>query len=404
VSGEQTTPRITDEAVDRLRARIGIPAKWRERPRNTVASDDSIRQFAVGYGDDNPLFTDASYAARTRWGSMLAPPLYYMSSGVSVPVEWTDAQAAVMSGGDPLRGIGQYLSSEAWMFVRPVVPGVALRRYRFLHDVELRESTFGGGRAVVLTQRMVYTDQVGRLHAVNDRTYHHAERDTSGQTGKYRDVAIEPYSDDELDRIFEAYEREVRRGATPLTIADVQPHDQLPGIVKGPLTVTDVICYHVGLGWGSTAGPLRLAYQSSRKIPGFFTRNSLNVPDVAQRCHWEHEFAQQLGHPAAYDYGAMRTNWMAHLVTNWMGDDAWIARLSARARRFNYIGDTQWLGGRIERVDPDTDPPSVDVAVWGENQRGETTCTATATVFVADRSGAPPELPELDLDDVPATI
>ena len=49
----------------------------------------------------------------------------------------------------------------------------------------------------------------------------------------------------------------------------------------------------------------------------------------AQRCHWDDEWAQRMGHPAAYDYGVMRTNWMAHLVTDWMGDDAWIWKVSA---------------------------------------------------------------------------
>lgn len=398
-----STPRITDEAVDRLRSRIGITSKWRERPRNTVASEDSIGQFAIGYGDDNPLFTEPSYAARTRWGALLAPPLYCMSAGISQPVEWTDEQAAAMSGGDPLRGIGQYLSSESWLLVRPVTPGVRLERRRFLHDVDVRESAYGGGRAVILTQRIVYTDGAGGLSAVNDRTYHHTERDKSGQAGKYRDVQIEPYSEEELDRISAAYENETRRGSSPLRLDDVQTGDTLDPIVKGPLTFTDVICYHVGIGWGTTAGPLRLANQSYKRIPGFFTRNALNVPDVAQRCHWENEFAQQLGHPAAYDYGAMRTNWMMQLVTNWMGDDAWISRLSARARRFNYMGDTQWITGRVDRVVGGLQP-RVEVTCTGENQRGEVTCTAQATVLLAQPNGAPPVLPDVGLADVPSTL
>lgn len=396
------TPRITDEAVARLHQRIGIPAKWHERPRNTVASEDSIRHFAVGYGDDNPLFTDPAYAEGTRWQTVVAPPLYSMSSGVSRPVRWTDEQASAMSGGDPLRGVGQYLSSEAWWFARPITPGVRLRRERFLHDVEVRDSDFGGGQAVVLTQRTVYTDDQA-LYAVNDRTYHHAERDRSGEQGKYRGVEIQPYSDEQLEEIFAVYEQERRRGGEALTADDLRMGDELPQIVKGPLTVTDIICYHVGIGWASTAGPLRLANQSFRKIPGFFTRNSLNAPDVAQRCHWEDEFAQQLGHPAAYDYGAMRTNWMVHLVTNWMGDDAWISRLSARARRFNYIGDTHWISGRVERVDTDAVPPRIDVSMCGVNQRGEMTCTGEATVLLPS-IGAPSTLGSLELRDVPQRL
>ena len=68
-------------------------------------------------------------------------------------------------------------------------------------------------------------------------------------------------------------------------------------------------------------------------------KNDLGFWDSAQRCHWDDEWAQRMGHPGAYDYGVMRTNWMVHLVTNWMGDDAWIWKISASVRKFNYLGD-----------------------------------------------------------------
>jgi acyl dehydratase len=399
------TERITDEAVERLRRRIGIPVRWGGRPRNTVSSVDSIRQFATGYGDDNPLFTDPGYAEKTRWRALLAPPMYFMSAGARADVKWTEQQAEAMSGGDPLRGVGQYLSSERWAFVRPVTPGLLLRQQQYLHGVEVRDSAFGGGRVVVLMQRVEYSDEDGRLFALNERSYHHADRGASGESGKYRNLKILPYTQEEMERIGKAYDDEWRRGADKLRISEVLAGDELPQIVKGPLTVTDVICYHVGLGWGGMSeGPLKLAHKNRKRIPGFYTRNSLNVYDVAQRCHWEGEFAQELGHPAAYDYGAMRTNWMVHLLTNWMGDDCWISRLSATVRRFNYMGDTQWIRGRVERVNADVCPPSVEVVMEGINQRGETTCTGEAIVLLCGADGGPPELPELSIGDLPERL
>ena len=251
-----------------------------------------------------------------------------------------------------------------------------------------------------LTERVEYSDDDDRLFALNERTYHHADRSSSRETGKYRDVEVLPYSDEQMSEIASTYDNEWRRGADKLRINDLEIGRELPQIVKGPLTLTDIICYHVGLGWGGMlAGPLKLAYKNRKRIPGFYTRNNLNVYDVAQRCHWENEFAQELGQPAAYDYGAMRTNWMVHLLTNWMGDDAWISSLSARARRFNYIGDTQWMRGRVETVHSERVPPSVDVTVEGVNQRNETTCTGRATVLVSTAGGSPPPLPELSACD-----
>lgn len=407
MSGESAPsgPSISDEAIERLHRRIGIPVKWGERPRNTSATVDSIQQFTNGYGDDNPLFTDPAYASGSRYGDLVAPPLYFMTTGVSTPVTWTDEQAEAMSGGDPLRGVGQYMTYERWAFIRPITPGVRLRRKRYLDGIDVRTSTFGGGRVVVLTHRIEYSDDEGQLFALNERDYHHADRKASGESGKYRDIEIMPYSDEQMAAIEAAYAAERRRGGDPLRIEDVSPGDELPRIVKGPLTVSDIISYHVGIGLGSMAGgPLKLAYKNRQRIPSFYTKNSLNVYDVAQRCHWESEFARELGHPAAYDYGAMRTNWAVHLLTNWMGDDAWISRLSTRIRRFNYVGDTQWLGGRVESVEQGA-TSRVEVSIEAVNQRGEVTCEGRATVLVCDDRGVPPAFPEVtSVADLPTRL
>ena len=40
---------------------------------NNEASWDSIRHYAFGLGDDNPLFCDPGYAENTPYGTVLAP-------------------------------------------------------------------------------------------------------------------------------------------------------------------------------------------------------------------------------------------------------------------------------------------------------------------------------------------
>ena len=121
-------------------------------------------------------------------------------------------------------------------------------------------------------------------------------------------------------------------------------------MVKGPLTVTDMICWHVGMGMGLYGvKPLRLGYQNRTRIPRFFHRDELNVPDVMQRVHWDPEFARRIGNPTTFDYGRMRETWLIHLCTDWMGDDAWLWKLECEFRKFNYVGDTQWLSGTVVR-------------------------------------------------------
>ena len=97
-----------------------------------------------------------------------------------------------------------------------------------------------------------------------------------------------------------------------------------------------------------------------------------------QRVHWDPEFARRSGNPTTFDYGRMRETWLIHLCTDWMGDDAWLWKLDCEFRRFNYVGDTQWLRGTITRKYlADGDRPAVDIDLVAENQRGELTTRVT---------------------------
>ena len=91
-----------------------------------------------------------------------------------------------------------------------------------------------------------------------------------------------------------------------------------------------------------------------------------------QRVHWDPEFARRSGNPTTFDYGRMRETWLIHLCTDWMGDDAWLWKLDCEFRRFNYVGDTQWLSGTVHRTYlAEGDRPAVDVELKAVNQRGE---------------------------------
>ena len=79
--------KLTDESIELMRRRIGYPNPTlrggiiTKTPWNTVATADTIRHWAIGIGDDNPLFTDAEYGETTRWGGMIAPPGYETTMG-----------------------------------------------------------------------------------------------------------------------------------------------------------------------------------------------------------------------------------------------------------------------------------------------------------------------------------
>lgn len=359
-------------------------------PFNEFATVDTIRHYAQGEGDDNPLWNDPDYAASSAWGDVIAPPMFPISAGVPEPATWTDDQREAMSGGDPLRGVGQYLRAERWYFAGPVRVGTRLTKRRALVKADLTEpSAFAGGhRGAVLCWRVVYSDdrEPERPLVVNEREFFYSERETPPDAVRRRDLAH--YDEAAIAEIDALYEAETRRGAATRTRADVAVGDRVGSIVRGPLTVTDVMAHHTGTGLGGQygVGALRLGYLNRRRVPGFYTRNPQGVPDVVQRCHWEDDWARQLGHPAAYDYGMMRMAWLMNLVTDWMGDGALIASFEGSARRFNYLGDTQRLTGSVESVEGVGEETVVGLDLAGTNQDDEVTCRARVVVRLPERS------------------
>jgi acyl dehydratase len=114
-----------------------------------------------------------------------------------------------------------------------------------------------------------------------------------------------------------------------------------------------------------------------------------------QRVHWDPEFARRSGNPTTFDYGRMRETWLIHLCTDWMGDDAWLWKMDCEFRRFNYVGDTQWLRGRIVRKYlAAAERPAVDLELGATNQRGELTTPGHATVLLPSREYGPVRLPD----------
>jgi acyl dehydratase len=109
--------------------------------------------------------------------------------------------------------------------------------------------------------------------------------------------------------------------------------------------------------------------------------------------HWDHQRATDLGLPTSYDYGQMRTSWLIHLITNWMGDDAWLWQLSCQSRAFNFMGDTTICSGRVIGKREIDAHHVVDLELWGTNQRGELTAPGTATVILPTRASKAIVLP-----------
>jgi hypothetical protein len=389
---------ITDDGISQMRKRIGIARPHSAPPHFLSPNQDAFRHVAEAYGDDNPLWCDEAYGAGTRWGGPIASP--HLVGGDTLigedEVTHLDDDVKAIMKGDPLGGVHAFYSGSHREWWHPLEPNSRVTRRNALVGVLDKDGQFAG-RAVHEWFAEVFRVADGPMLSGQYRLMIRAEREKAVERKSNDAVEILPYSDDEIAAIDEAIggERARRRGAVPRWWEDVAEGDELSPLVKGPLRVTDMVVWHTGMGMGLYGvKALRLANDQRRRMPKFFKPDSLNIPDVQQRVHWDAEWAHEAGNPAIYDYGRMRETWLIHLCTDWMGDDAWLWKLDCQFRKFNYVGDTHWMRGRVTRKYlTDAGSPAVDLEVWGENQRGETTTPGHATVLLPSHEYGPVQLP-----------
>jgi hypothetical protein len=67
-----------------------------------------------------------------------------------------------------------------------------------------------------------------------------------------------------------------------------------------------------------------------------------------------------------------------------------VTRLYGELRRFNVVGDTTWIKGKVTRTYVEDGRYLVDLDVWAENQRGEVTAPGRATVQLPSRQDSQP--------------
>jgi acyl dehydratase len=383
--------RITPEGVDAFRNRIGILIP-EPPPFNSEAHLDSIRHFAGCYGDENPLYCDRQYAKRTRWGGLIAPPLYIMTLGeTTVPPIPPEVRKA---GAGALRGVPNYLSGGRWEWVRPIQEGDQVRVNYFIEDVEEKRSQFGGGKAVVVHHRKEFINQRDEVVGIRRYYFFHTEREASEKAAKYMDFEPTYYTEEMNQEIDDAYENEYVRGPDTLYWEDVEPDMSMPVLVKGPLSTMDIVTWHMGIGWGVfRVGSYRIGYKNRKRVPAFYTKTEDGFWAPAQRLHWDNDRARKVGNPRAYDYGNVRTSWIIHYLTNWMGDDGFLWKQSDEARKFNYHGDTTWVRGKVLSKRQEGERNIVELEVWCENQRGEVSSPGSGTVLLPSRERGPVKVP-----------
>ncbi|RLB31869.1 MAG: hypothetical protein DRH20_15355, partial [Deltaproteobacteria bacterium] len=335
-------------------------------------------------GDHNPLWLDEDYAKRGIHRGIIAPPFFLTAV--------SEGQAII-----GLPGLVSTFVGAEWEWHR-----VIRVDDRFTVSNRLLELEDKGGpdgrRRFLQSGILSYVNQ--RQETVGTCTWHmmRTERKLGGgEKGRRREkdsgIRIHRYSDEELEAICSAVEAEEIRGAAPRWYETVAVGDELVPVVKGPLSLSDMVAWAIGAAWHRIAlahGPKLLHLRSK---PGLSYKDpETGAPEPISLSHFHPAAAEILmGSPLPLDLGFQRICWFGHLVTNWMSDHGFLRKLNARLEAFVRFGDTNWCRGKIVKKWVDGKDHLVEMELHSENQRGEITMTGNAVVALPSKENSEPE-------------
>ncbi len=367
--------RISPELIAEMRRRSGMSVSTDGARFNDHATPDNIRKFVDGIGDSNPLYRNEEYAARTRYGCLIAPPSFLFSVMSAVQFGW--------------RGLAGYHSASDFEFYRPIRAGVRVNsEYTYLGFEGPKESRFAE-QTIFDHFEAKYLSPDGQLYGKNTQLIIRAERKKTREKGKYADIQLpHPWTESELVEIEEQVLAEKIRGAEPRYWEDVEIGEELPPLVKGPLGLTDMVAACVaGLAPAHLAAHA-VALREYREKPAWAFRDALSgALEPIFAVHYNLEAAKAMGLPYPYDVGCQRNCWLIQTLTNWMGDDGWLKRSYAEYRKFVYLSDVIRITGEVTEkfVDVDGDH-CVRIKSTSLNQRGEDVMPGDSIVALPSRT------------------
>ena len=247
---------ISDEALAAARAMIGVRMRTEQYVRQ--ANLDTMLNFVNGIGDANPLFRDQEYAAYSKYGSVVGHPCAPYMRHWSGRTRWG------------LPGVHGFFAGNDWEFFRVLRPGDAVNCVERVLDVQEKQSAYSG-RLVIQYVETTYSNQRDEVVArvVGWCTRH--QRRASRERGKYADVPKRhEYTEEELAAIDEQVLNETARGGRPRYFEDTEIGEELPTVVRGPLSLQDVSAFLVGTGRSSAHGVL---LREAMRHPNHFFRN-----------------------------------------------------------------------------------------------------------------------------------
>lgn len=357
---------------------------WFQPKRPMVATEESIRRVGLGVDPANPLWSDATYAVNTSWGSIIAYPTYQGFFG----------ETGIYTLQAPPECGQQYMiwMGEDWEFLRPVRPGDTFRIFNRRPQIfDVTPDDGNGPRTFGLVEGdldyFVDDEVVCRLKNYVERTFR-SEPPRPNAMPEYT------YTREELEYLGRSMREEEIRGGSVRYWEDVQVGEEPKPIVTGPTnmgTNSLVAAINPDLGdfflierefyldsLGDPLGPEFILDQDSGR---YYLRGG------PMGRHYSDFAARAEGEPCAWLFGVVSRFSLLRVLTNWMGDDGFLRRFNWRHMTRTRVGDAIIAGARVVGKRVEDGEHLIDLHVWLRNMRGNVSEAAVATVRLPSREG-----------------
>ena len=377
-------PEFDTSPVD---AWVGVPLGGRQM-KDPVAPND-VRRWAQGMQNPNPLYFDEGYAAAGRYGRLTAPFSFAVctddSHGAAPAIQGTIPGTHMLFGGD-----------EWWFFGPRILPGDRIRRDRMLFDYKVTKTGFAGP-TMFSRGDTTYVNQRGEIVCKQRSTsirYLAEEARKRAQFSEDKDPVWSEKQIEEIERQkFEYFQSFLELGHQRRLFVKVG--DRLPTRPIGPHTLMSFTTE-----WRSFTMTVWSAFEAndlptSHYTAGWLPEMSRDIeaakvdPTIGDglyhgpsRGHVQQKYAQLIGMPRGYGYGASMGAWILDYLSNWGGEwsDILHSRMSYRSPALT--GDLTLLNGEVTKIDHG-DPsgrPVATVHVVMTNQKDEVLASGDAEI------------------------
>ncbi|MEE9609122.1 MAG: MaoC family dehydratase N-terminal domain-containing protein [Myxococcota bacterium] len=347
---------------------------------------NDVRRWAQAMQNPNPLYYDERYAAESHFGELIAPQSFAVctdtSHGAGPAIQGTIPGQHMIFGGD-----------EWWFFGPRIRPGDAFSQDRMLFDYKVRETKFAGP-TMFSRGDTTYINQRGEVVCKQRSTSVRYLAENARKKGLFAENREKAWADQELEdlekRKMDYYQSFLDLGHEKRLFVKVG--DKLATRPIGPHTLmsftTEWRSYLMTV-WGASrehgeSSTMRAGWlpEMSRDEEGAKVdpSNADGLYKGPSRGHVQPRYAQLIGMPRGYGYGASMGAWVLDYLTNWGGEWSSVVHSNMQYRAPALTGDATFIDGEVIALeeDPASGSSFATVKVVMTNQDGDVMASGTA--------------------------